>query len=91
LLKRLWDWIFADPLAIDHARIQWVVREERRAAMERELSGRDARSCMERVQRRMQDGDAVWIAPMHGRAAALEAWLRRHEIQRKVTRLEPKR
>ena len=73
--------LFHPPQKIDLARVQWQVREERRAALERELSGMDARACMARVRRRMQEGNGVWVPPMYGREAAFKDWKRRHRIR----------
>ena len=72
------------PETIDLARVQWQVREERRAELERGLSGMDARACMARVRRRMVEGDSVWLPPMHGRDKAFRAWKLRHRSWRNV-------
>jgi len=71
------------PLYVDLARVQYEERTERRAALDRKLSGRDAQQCLARVRRRMTEGDSAWLPPMYGRAEALAAWKRRHPSRRR--------
>lgn len=73
------DWLFAaPPMAISLDRVQLAEREERRASLDREHSGRDAQECFDRVSRRMRNGDKDWIPPMYSRAKAFKAWRKKH-------------
>ncbi len=90
MLRQLFIRLFGSaPLAIDLARVQWTVREERRQALDREQSGKDAAECVARVKRRMQLGDTVWVPPMYGREAAWKAWCRAHRIRATVVQQIP--
>lgn len=60
------------------ARVQLEERVHRRESLERELSGKDAQECLDRVRRRMTLGDSVWIPPMYNREETFRAWKRRH-------------
>lgn len=82
----MWAWIvglFEPELKIALWRAQLEERVERRQSLDRELAGRDAQECVERVQRRMRDGDANWIPPMYGRVQAFRAWRRDHRKHRR--------
>ena len=78
----VWSWIdrffSGGEQHLDLARIQWAEREERRARMELELSGKDAQDCVERVKKRMRLGDSVWMPPMYARSEAYRVWRRKH-------------
>lgn len=75
------DWLLnlfrVPPLTIDLARVQLEERKQRREALERELSGRDAEDCIRRVKLRMQLGDSVWIQPLYNVNENLTEWLTR--------------
>jgi len=83
----MFEWITnlfcVGPLYVELARVQYEERIERRAALDRGLSGRDAQQCLARVRRRMTEGDSVWLPPMYGRVEALKAWKRRHPNRRR--------
>lgn len=75
------DWFLnlfrVPPLSIDLARIQLEERTQRREALERDLSGRDAEDCMRRVKLRMTYGDTVWVQPLYNVREHLDEWLSR--------------
>lgn len=81
----------ADP-HIDLARVQWAEREERRASLDRELSGPDSQECIARVRKRMAEGSSTWIPPMFGREEAYRAWRRKHRRRlRNVSNIDERR